>query len=146
MHDADSNGREVASFNFTVTTDLASEEMAAELAERGKLALYGIRFTVDSAEITRDSARALAQVGQLLIRDEGLRLRIEGHTDSTGSAAHNVELSRRRADAVKLYLVETFGVDSSRIETKGLGADQPVAPNDTEAGRALNRRVELVRL
>jgi len=146
MHDTDDEGREVASVTFTVTTDLTADEMAAELAESGKLALYGIRFALDSAEISRDSAKALAQIGQLLIRDEQLQLRIEGHTDSTGSAAHNLELSQRRADAIKTYLVDTFGVEPSRLETRGFGADRPVASNDTEGGRALNRRVELVRL
>ncbi len=145
MNDTDSNGKEIASTSFTVGGELSSKEMAATLASSGKLAIYGIHFATDSASIEPDSKRPLAEIGQLLIRDPGLRLAIVGHTDSTGEAAHNQELSQRRAESVKSYLVETFGIDAARLTTRGMGADQPVATNDTEAGRALNRRVELVR-
>ncbi len=145
LNDADDDGREVASVTFTVKGDVTADDMAAALAAKGKLALYGIRFATDSAEISRESARELAQVGQLLIRDPALALVIEGHTDSTGDAAHNLALSQRRAESVRTYLVETFGVDAGRLSTRGLGATVPVGDNGTESGRALNRRVELVR-
>jgi outer membrane protein OmpA-like peptidoglycan-associated protein len=145
MNDTDQHGREVASVTFTVTSDVSAEDMAATLAAKGKLALYGIHFATDSAEITKESAKQLAQVGQLLIRDPGLKLTIEGHTDSTGNADHNLELSQRRAESVKTYLVDTFGIEAARLTTRGLGATVPVADNSKEAGRALNRRVELVR-
>ena len=145
MNDTDQHGREVASVTFTVTSDVSAEDMAATLAAKGKLALYGIHFATDSAQITKESAKQLAQVGQLLIRDSSLKLTIEGHTDSTGNAAHNMELSERRAESVKTYLVDTFGVEADRLTTRGLGATVPVADNSKESGRALNRRVELVR-
>lgn len=145
MNDNDSAGKEIASVSFTVGSELSSAEMAATLARAGKLAVYGIHFATDSAAIEPDSHRPLAEIGQLLIRDPELRLVIEGHTDATGDAAHNQELSERRAASVKAYLVDTFGIDGGRLDTRGRGATQPVAGNDTAAGRALNRRVELVR-
>ena len=74
-----------------------------------------------------------------------LRLLIEGHTDSVGNAAHNLELSKRRAEAVKAVLVSQFKVDSERLTTAGLGATKPIESNDTPQGRSQNRRVELVK-
>jgi outer membrane protein OmpA-like peptidoglycan-associated protein len=70
---------------------------------------------------------------------------IEGHADSTGDAAHNMDLSKRRAEAVKSVLVSQFGIDAARLTTAGLGSTKPVASNDTPQGRAENRRVEFVR-
>ncbi len=145
MNDTDQHGREVASVTFTVKSELSAEDMAVTLAAKGKLALYGIHFATDSALITKESAKQLAQVGQLLIRDPSLQLAIEGHTDSTGGAAHNMELSQHRAESVKTYLEDTFGIEADRLTTHGLGATVPVGDNSTESGRALNRRVELVR-
>ena len=67
---------------------------------------------------------------------------LEGHTDNVGGMAYNQDLSQRRADAVKNYLVEKFGIDSNRIKTVGYGETKPIASNDTEAGRYQNRRVQ----
>jgi outer membrane protein OmpA-like peptidoglycan-associated protein len=75
----------------------------------------------------------------------GSNFLIEGHTDSTGDAAHNMDLSKRRAEAVKSVLVSQFGIDGARLTTTGLGATKPVASNDTPQGRAENRRVEFIR-
>ncbi len=144
LHDTDSAGREVASTGFSVKAEVGADDMAARLQATGKLALYGIHFAVDSAEIAADSSRALAPVGQLLIRQPDLRLVIEGHTDATGSAEHNLDLSRRRAEAVLSYLVATFDIAPERLESRGFGQSRPIATNDTASGRALNRRVELV--
>ncbi len=146
MHDADAGGREVASASFTVTAGMDAGELAVRLERDGSLALYGIRFATDSAEITTESATVLEQVGELLRRQPELALRIEGHTDSTGNPDHNLRLSELRAASVKAYLVATFAVGPDRLETAGHGAGRPVADNATAAGRALNRRVELVRL
>ena len=80
-----------------------------------------------------------------LTTNPSLKVRIEGHTDSTGAADHNLDLSRRRAEAVKAVLVSQFSVDAGRLTTAGLGATKPVDSNDTPQGRAQNRRVELVK-
>jgi outer membrane protein OmpA-like peptidoglycan-associated protein len=71
---------------------------------------------------------------------------IIGHTDSDGAAAHNMELSEKRAEAVKNYLMTHFSIDGARLQSDGKGATQPVAPNTTPAGKAKNRRVEFVKL
>ena len=74
-------------------------------------------------------------------RTRSLRIELSGHTDAVGSHDSNVDLSQRRAKAVKLYLVDS-GIDSSRIEPQGFGPDKPIADNETTAGRAENRRIE----
>ena len=91
------------------------------------------------------SARSrLGQVAEALLKDEAdATYVVEGHTDSSGTAAVNNELSRKRAEAVRDYLVER-GVPADRITAEGHGADQPVAENSTAEGRANNRRVEIV--
>jgi outer membrane protein OmpA-like peptidoglycan-associated protein len=70
---------------------------------------------------------------------------IDGHTDATGNAAHNMDLSKRRAEAVKNILVSQFSIDAGRLTTAGFGATKPIDTNDTAAGKANNRRVEFVR-
>jgi outer membrane protein OmpA-like peptidoglycan-associated protein len=75
-----------------------------------------------------------------------VRVKIIGHTDSDGADAANLDLSKRRADSVKGELAKTFNIDASRIETEGMGESKPVAPNDTQVNKALNRRVEFVKL
>ena len=75
-----------------------------------------------------------------------LRLLIEGHTDDVGDAAANLALSARRAEAVRQYLLATYGIGATRLEARGFGATRPAAPNATAVGRQTNRRVELVRL
>lgn len=145
LHDTDSNGREIASVSFSVLEHVNSEAIAEQLSVRGKVPLYGIRFASGQASVGESSSAALAEVGRLLLRDRTLRLRIDGHTDDRGSSSLNQELSERRAKAVRSYLVETFSLDPSRLSTSGRGDTSPMASNETEAGRAQNRRVELVR-
>ncbi len=83
--------------------------------------------------------------GSILKSRPDLRLAIEGHTDNQGDDAHNQDLSNRRAQAVKAYLVDMHEVDAGRLQTAGFGEGQPVADNSSPEGRAQNRRVELVR-
>jgi len=121
-------------------------KLRAAIAATGHVAVYGIHFAFDSADITSDSSAVLAEVAKVLRDDHVLRLRIEGHTDSAGDAAYNRDLSLRRADAVKAYLERHFGIAGGRLTTQGFGPDRPVATNATSEGRFKNRRVELVRL
>ncbi len=110
-----------------------------------RLILKGVNFASDSWELTPASHAVLDEVAASLLAWPEVRVRIDGHTDSTNTDAHNQVLSERRADAVKSYLVGK-GVDPSRLETKGWGESQPIADNATVEGRAINRRVELIRL
>lgn len=120
-------------------------ELRKDLAAGGRARLYGILFDTDKATIRPESLPTLDEVVRMLGAEPEWRLTIEGHTDSTGAAAHNRTLSEQRAASVKAYLVSR-GIAADRLATAGFGADKPVADNATELGRAQNRRVELVRL
>lgn len=121
-------------------------DMYQALSTEGHFTTHGILFATGSAAIDPSSATVLSQIGQMLQQHADLRLEIDGHTDSVGSAASNLTLSDQRAAAVKQYLVSTFQIDPSRLASKGFGATRPVASNATDDGRAQNRRVELVKL
>ena len=101
----------------------------------------GIYFDLDKDTIKPRSRPVLDRAVQVFTDFPAIRTEISGHTDSTGSVAHNRDLSRRRAESVKRYLVE-HGIDAARIETRGAGPDEPVDSNRTPAGRARNRRIE----
>jgi len=111
----------------------------------GRYVTRGILFDVDSDRIKPESAATIKMIASGMQANAGTRFLIEGHTDSTGDAAHNMDLSKRRAEAVKSVLVSQFGIDAARLTTAGLGSTKPVASNDTPQGRAENRRVEFVR-
>jgi outer membrane protein OmpA-like peptidoglycan-associated protein len=120
-------------------------KMAKGLAEAGHVALYGIYFDTDKAEVRPDSAPTLAEIAKLLKSSPEIRsVYIVGHTDSQGAYDHNLDLSRRRAAAIASELASKYGVEPARLKTAGVGFLAPVASNATEAGRALNRRTELV--
>ncbi len=103
--------------------------------------ITGITFEVNKATIHRDSLPTLDAAVQTLLEYPDVRIEIAGHTDSTGSREHNLELSRKRADAVASYLVG-MGVGEHRIQTIGFGPDVPIDTNETKSGRANNRRIE----
>lgn len=119
-------------------------ELKKKLSTQKRARLYGILFDLDSAVIRPESKPVLDEVLEMLRGEASWKLTIEGHTDATGSEAHNLTLSQKRADSVKAYLVKE-GIDSGRLNTSGFGETKPVADNATELGRAQNRRVELVR-
>jgi fibro-slime domain-containing protein len=120
--------------------------LASQIKKTGRVAVYGIHFAFDRADITKDSDAILNEVANVLRSDASLRLRIEGHTDDSGDDAYNRALSQRRADAVKAYLVHVSGIAPNRLTTQGFGPDRPIASNANSEGRYKNRRVELVRL
>lgn len=102
-----------------------------------------INFTPGSDEIMPGSFFTLDSLGETMISFGSTYLRIEGNTDSTGKREGNIELSEKRAEAVKAYLLKTFQIPAERFQTLGHGPDKPVAPNTTEAGRQLNRRTDI---
>jgi curli biogenesis system outer membrane secretion channel CsgG len=111
----------------------------------GKFVTHGILFDTDSDRVKPESAAVLQMIARVLTTTPDLNVEIDGHTDATGNAAHNMDLSKRRAEAVKNILVSQFSIDAGRLTTAGFGATKPIDTNDTAAGKANNRRVEFVR-
>jgi outer membrane protein OmpA-like peptidoglycan-associated protein len=107
-----------------------------------KLVLRGVTFDFDKATLRSDARPVLDEAAKALAARPTMRVVVEGHTDAKGTDAYNLRLSERRAQAVVAYLVKA-GIASDRLEARGLGESQPVADNETEDGRARNRRVEL---
>jgi len=107
--------------------------------------IYGITFDFDKADIKPESKAQLDQIGRLMSNHADLKLAITGHTDNQGAADYNQKLSQRRAEAIVAALVGTYAVMPNRLSAQGMGAASPVASNDTDEGRAKNRRVELVK-
>jgi outer membrane beta-barrel protein len=105
--------------------------------------LHG-EFDIDSALIRPEYRDEIATVGNFMKKYPTTTAVIEGHTDSVGSAEHNMGLSKQRAEAVVNYLIENFGVDRSRLEARGFGMTRPVADNSTNEGRQKNRRIEAI--
>jgi outer membrane protein OmpA-like peptidoglycan-associated protein len=112
---------------------------------RARMVLPGIEFAFDSAEILPASERTLNIALQILRDNPSARVEVGGHTDDVGNANYNRRLSQQRADSVRDWLVE-HGVARNRMQTRGYGSAQPVAPNDTDEGRARNRRIEFKQL
>lgn len=127
-----------------LTAGSAQEEMAGDLEKSGRTRVYGILFDTDSATIKPESKATLDDITAVMKAHGDWTLVVEGHTDSTGGDAHNQQLSEQRAASVKSYLVNA-GIPEARLKPQGFGATKPVAPNDTELGRAQNRRVELAK-
>ena len=107
------------------------------------LSMSDILFDVDKATLKQDLKTSLAKVAGILTVYQQFNVSIEGNTDNTGSADHNMKLSQQRADNVKNFLVEQ-GIDAGRLSAKGLGMTMPIADNNTKEGRQKNRRVDLV--
>ena len=121
-----------------------AEAMAAGLADTGRIALYGIYFDTDKAELKPASEPTLQEIAKLLKTDAKLKLCVVGHTDNQGAFEHNVKLSQARAAAVVTALTKKHGVAAARLTPFGAGPTSPVASNASDGGRAKNRRVELV--
>lgn len=122
------------------TPDFSQTIMAA-----GRYVSHGILFDTGSDVIKAESASVIQSIARGLETNPNLKLRIEGHTDSVGNAAANLDLSKRRAEAVKNVLVSQFKIDAARLTSAGLGATKPIDSNDTPQGRSQNRRVEFVK-
>ncbi|HEX5315200.1 MAG TPA: OmpA family protein, partial [Candidatus Kapabacteria bacterium] len=135
----------------SVRIDLLRAEDHATLASRKLLAMEpgrrfvfeDLQFAPNETQLANEFVPELERVVRLMHVRPGMRIRIEGHADSTGSAAVNMKLSEERAVAVKRYLMQS-GIAPDRLDTEGFGATRPIASNATEASRRLNRRIEFV--
>jgi outer membrane protein OmpA-like peptidoglycan-associated protein len=131
----------------------ASSAAGSDAARRPRVVLrsgridtiHPVNFEFNSARLKPDAEPLLDEVAEAIKAALKLvgRVRIEGHTDELGSRQYNIELSKKRADVVRSYLVRR-GVDGARVETVGFGQEKPMADNRTESGRAQNRRVEFI--
>ncbi len=117
-----------------------------KLVDEGKFSTNGILFDVNSDVIKPESNGVLLSIAKVMQENSNMKIKIIGHTDSDGDAAKNIDLSKRRANAVKNYLISNFGVSALNIETDGKGASQPIDKGNTKEAKANNRRVEFIKL
>jgi len=144
------NSTDTGSYNIEVVeVDVMEQEIVVDLKEsidtEGKIALYGILFDVGKSVIKPESTEALNLITEYLNNNPTVKIYIAGHTDITGTLASNITLSKARAESIKNYLIKTGKIDASRLLSDGVGPLCPVSTNDTEEGRKLNRRVEIVK-
>lgn len=145
------NGRTVVALDVLEPQGMAqkmetprADEMAKSISANGRVALYGIHFDSNRADVRPESKDALEQIALLLKNQPALKLIVVGHTDNVGGFTANMDLSRRRAEAVVAALVSQYKVDGKRLQPVGVSFASPIAANSAEDGRAKNRRVELV--
>jgi outer membrane protein OmpA-like peptidoglycan-associated protein len=126
-----------------VVVDAAA--LSSGIRAAGHVAVYGINFDTNKSVVKPESKPALDEIAKLLKQDAALKLKVVGHTDMVGALESNVALSQARAEAVVQALVAQYGIAAARLRGHGVGPLAPVATNDTDEGRAKNRRVELVK-
>lgn len=141
-----SRGASSGSYISNLRITDASPDLRSKLITEGKLVSYGIYFDVNKDVVKPESYGTIKDIAKVLTDNPNVKIKIVGHTDSDGDDKSNLDLSKRRAAAVKNILVKEFGVDDARIETDGKGESQPIAKNDTVVNKALNRRVEFIKL
>lgn len=122
-----------------------SDAFSSDLKTTGHAAVYGIYFDTGKSDLKAESEQAIGEIAKLLKSDTGLKLYVVGHTDNVGGLESNMKLSQNRSEAVVQALVRTHGIAAARLKSYGNGPYAPVASNDSEEGRAKNRRVELVK-
>jgi len=122
-----------------------AETLAGDITRTGHASVYGIYFDTGKADVKPESDATLKEIAKLLEAHSDLKLYVVGHTDNQGGFDMNMDLSRRRGDAVVKVLTGKYGVAAARLRAAGDGPTAPVASNDMEDGRAKNRRVELVK-
>lgn len=125
----------------TVRIAEATPDISQVLLATGKYVSHAIQFDVNSDQLRPESMNVIKEVAAALQKQPSIKVCVEGHTDSTGDAARNLDLSKRRAEAVRQALVQ-LGISAGRLTTQAFGQTKPLAPNDTPQGRAENRRVE----
>jgi outer membrane protein OmpA-like peptidoglycan-associated protein len=125
--------------------DVTADFFWDDIAKTGHVAVYGILFDTGKSILKPESEKAIAEIAKLLKKEMKLNLYVVGHTDNVGNLEPNMKLSQERAAAVVDALVKTHGISAARLKPFGNGPYAPVATNDTDEGRAKNRRVELVK-
>lgn len=128
----------------TGMVSISAEALASGLDAEGHVRVDGLLFAHDSDELLPESADALNALNTLLTERPDLDLYVVGHTDMTGSLSYNLDLSRRRAASVIAALVDEYGIRAGRLDAQGVGPLAPESTNASDAGRDLNRRVEIV--
>jgi outer membrane protein OmpA-like peptidoglycan-associated protein len=139
-------GASCSSYITNVKITTASPDTRNKLLTEGKLVTYGIYFDVNKDIVKPESYGTLKDIAKILNEVPDVKVKIVGHTDADGADAANLDLSKRRAASVKAELGKTFGVNADRLVTDGMGESQPVAPNDTPSNKAMNRRVEFIKM
>ena len=124
---------------------ISAAALTKDIGSVGHVAVYDILFDTGKADVKPESASALTEIARMLAASPALTVHVVGHTDNVGPLAQNLDLSKRRAQAVVTALTTTHKVAAARLRADGVGPLAPVASNDTDAGRAKNRRVELVK-
>jgi OOP family OmpA-OmpF porin len=137
---------EGAAMVSNIRVAVGAPDMRNKLMTEGKLVTYGIYFDVNKDVVKPESYGTLKEIAAILNEVPDVKVKIVGHTDSDGADAANLDLSKRRAASVKAELVKSFNVKGDRLVTDGMGESQPVAPNDTPVNKALNRRVEFIKM
>ena len=130
---------------FRKSLTFGPAEMKTALDKDGRIILYDILFDYDKASLQQSSEKQLQHIVTLMLKNPELKVEVQGHTDNQGGDEYNLDLSQRRAETVVAYL-NLFGITGERLAAKGYGESKPVDTNETEDGRAKNRRVELVSL
>ncbi len=121
------------------------EDLRSKLIKNGSFTTNEIQFDSGSANLKESSVSILNQMGQVLLEETSIAVKIVGHTDADGSEDGNLQLSQQRAETVKTFLSTEFNIDPSRMQTEGKGESQPVVENDTPENKAQNRRVEFIK-
>jgi len=139
-------GASCSSYITNVKITTPSLDTRNKLLTEGKLVTYGIYFDVNKDVVKPESYGTLKDIAKILNEVPDVKVKIVGHTDADGADAANLDLSKRRAASVKAELVKSFNVNGDRLVTDGMGETKPVAPNDTPSNKAMNRRVEFIKM
>jgi len=139
-------GASCGSYISNIKITNAAPDTRNKLLTEGKLVTYGIYFDVNKDVVKPESYGTLNDIAKILNEVPDVKVKIVGHTDSDGADAANLDLSKRRSASVKNELAKSFGVNADRLLTDGMGEGQPVAPNSTPVNKALNRRVEFIKM
>jgi OOP family OmpA-OmpF porin len=150
-NNSNTNSEDLDNFGIiSIETNIMKQEVSAldikgTIALSGKIALYGILFDTGKSDIKPESEKAISSVADFLKENPEVNVYIIGHTDNAGDYAMNQKLSKARGESVKSHLVSKYQISASRLTGDGAGPICPVSTNDTEEGRSLNRRVEIVK-